>query len=74
MYYKRLAALSTGTNNLFLNNPDLYLFACLAEAGILIGPDSRIPIWETKYQKILASVNGMSENAEYFGGSLRTRI
>jgi len=73
VYYKRLAALSTGVNNLFTNNPDLYLFACLAEAGILIGPDSRIPIWEQKYQKILADVNGMSKNAEYFGSSLRMR-
>lgn len=74
VYYRRLPALSTGVNNLFLNNPDLYLFACLAEAGILIGPDSRIPIWESKYKSILDSVNGLSRNSEYAGGSLQIKL
>jgi len=74
VYYKRLAALSSAAHALFTNNPDLYLFGCLAETAILIGPDPRIPLWEQKYQKILSDVNGHSKNSEYAGGTLRMRI
>ena len=74
VYYKKLAALSSGVNNLFTNNPDLYLFACLAESSIRIGADPRIAIWEQKYQKILADVNGYTKSAEYQGGNLRMRL
>lgn len=74
VYYKKLTALSTTVHNLFLNNPDLYLFCCLAESSILIGNDSRIPLWESKYQKILSDVNGTDKNSEYAGGSLQVRL
>jgi hypothetical protein len=74
VYYKRLAALSSGVHNLFLNNPDLYLFACLAEAEVLIGKDSRIPLWEAKYQRILLSANSLDANSEMASGSLRIRV
>ena len=74
IYWKRLGAVSSSAHNLYTNNPDLYLFACLAEAEILIGKDSRIPLWEAKYKKILSDVNGMSQVAEYSGASLRMRL
>lgn len=67
IYYKKLPALSSGVHNLFSNNPDLYLFATLAESSILIGPDTRIALWEQKYRKILEDVNAFSKNSEYFG-------
>lgn len=73
VYYKKLAALSTTDHALFTNNPDLYLFACLAESEILIGRDSRIQIWEAKYQKILADVNGLDNREDVSGGSIRMR-
>ncbi len=74
VYYKRLAALSTTAHALFTNNPDLYLFACLAESTILIGRDDRIPLWESKYQKILNDVNGHSRAEEASGSPLQMRI
>jgi hypothetical protein len=74
VYYKRLGALSSGVHALFTNNPDLYLFGCLAESAILIGQDSRIALWEQKYQKILNDVNNASRNSEYGGGNLRMRL
>ena len=74
VYYKKLGALSSAVHDLYTNNPDLYLFGCLAEAEILIGKDSRIALWETKYQNILSSVNGVDKNSELGGGTLRVRI
>lgn len=74
VYYKRLAALSTGVHALFTNNPDLYLFACLAESNILIGLDSRLQIWEAKYQKILNDVNGYDRAEGASGSSLQMRL
>jgi hypothetical protein len=74
VYWKKLAALSTGVHNLFLLNPDLYLFGCLAESAILIGNDKRIPLWEQKYQSILAAVNGHARQEDVSGGSLSMRI
>lgn len=73
VYYKILAALSGNLHNLFLNNPDLYLFACLAEADLVIGRDPRVPIWEAKYQKILNDVNNMAVNEDTSGSTLQMR-
>ena len=72
--YIKAGTLSSSVYDLFTNNPDLYLFGCLAEAAVVIGPDTRIPIWEAKYQRILTDLNGMSQMAEYAGGPLRMRI
>lgn len=73
VYYKKLAALSTTNHALFTNNPDLYLFGCLAESTILIGRDDRIPLWEGKYQKILADVNGYARAEDASGSPIRMR-
>ena len=73
-YYKRFAALSTAVHALFTANPDLYLFGCLAESGILIGQDARIPLWESKYQKILMDVNGEDDREDHSGSTLRMRV
>lgn len=72
--YGRLTALATGTNALFLANPDLYLLGCLAESAILVGPDSRIPIWEQKYQRCLSEVNGEDDDEDHSGGSLQIMV
>ena len=73
VYYKRLAALSSGVHALFTNNPDLYLFGCLAEAGILVGQDKRIQLWEAKYNKILNDVNGYDRQSETGRAGLQMR-
>jgi hypothetical protein len=74
IYYVRLAALSAGANALFTANPDLYLFACLAESEIIIGRDARIPIWEAKYGKVLQQVNGEDATEGSSGSGLRMRV
>lgn len=74
-YYKSPTAISgAALNELFSTNPDLYLFACLAEADILIGNDKRIQMWEAKYQKILMLVNGVDQAEIGSGSSLQMRV
>lgn len=74
VYYKKLGALSSTAHALFTNNPDLYLFACLAESTILIGRDDRIPVWEAKYQKILSDVNGYARAEDASGSPIAMRL
>jgi len=74
VYYRKFAPLSSSLNNQFLNNPDLYLFACLAESEILIGRDQRIPVWEAKFNRILADVNGLNRAEDNSGSTLRMRL
>jgi len=58
-YYKRLTVVSSSANALFTNNPDLYLFAALAESqSFLVGQEKRILLWTQKRNEILAMVNG----------------
>lgn len=69
-YYRTPGTLSTGVYDLFTNNPDLYLYACLAETAPFLKDDKRIPIWETQYQKIKNQV--LSDDVNYrYGGRLQ---
>lgn len=50
-YYKRFSAISGGTNTLLTTYPELWLYASLVEVAPLIRDDTRLQIWEAKYQK-----------------------
>jgi hypothetical protein len=75
-YYARLPDLDASTlpsNALFAAEPDLFIYAALAESGGLFGHenDSRIPLWEQKYQLARDRVNGAKSRAAYSGGRLQ---
>ena len=72
-YFKRLSAVQTSVNTLFTNNPDLYLFACLAETDLVLGRDPRVGIWESKYKIVKELVNGEANGAR-FGGNVSVRL
>lgn len=72
-YYTHLTAVQTTINALFTANPDLYLYACLVESEPLLGRDSRVPLWEAKYQMIKAQVNGEADKSHY-SGNLAVRV
>lgn len=75
-YYKKFDALSdsTTTNWLLTNSPDAYLFGSLAEASPFIrANDSRIALWEAKYQAAIAELNRESDRAVYSGGAMQMR-
>lgn len=66
-YYKHLTAVQTSANPLFTANPDLYLFACLAESEPVLGRDPRIAIWESKYRMVKEIVNGEASRSRFSG-------
>ena len=67
-YYKRQGPLSSGTYNLFTNNPDLYLFATLAESELVFGRDERVAGWTQKRNEIAQAVNTEAKNIAASGG------
>ena len=75
VYYKQLTGISgAAVNALFTTNPDLYLFACLAEGVMVVGQDPRVQIWEARYQRILSDVNGADKAEDSSGSSLQMRV
>lgn len=69
-YYRKPGTLSSAVYNLFTNNPDLFLFASLAEAAPFLKDDKRVELWEAKYQNIRNEVNKQYEKTR-FGGPLQ---
>jgi hypothetical protein len=67
-YYKRQGPLSSSVYDLFSNNPDLYLFAALAEAEGYVGKDDRIPLWTTKRDQIAMDINKEAQGIMASGG------
>lgn len=67
-YYKRQGPLSSSTYNLFTNNPDLFLFAALAESEPVFGRDQRVVLWKAKRDEIAAAVNNEARNIAASGG------
>ena len=67
-YYKRQGPLASGVYDLFTNNPDLYLFAALAEAEPYVGKDNRIAIWERKRDMIAHDINTEAQGIAASGG------
>lgn len=72
VYYKKLDALSGSslTNWFTINAPDLLLFASLTEAKEFIEDDSRIELWERKYQQAADRIRREDEQEEFSGSPL----
>jgi len=70
-YYKNIGPLSASDHALFTDNPDLYLFASLAESEPFLKNDKRVALWEAKYQKIKNDVNGLAEREDFSGSDLQ---
>ena len=71
VYYKNIGPLSSSAHALFTDNPDLYLWASLAEAEPYMKNDKRIMLWETKYKAIKDAVNGLAEREDFSGSDLQ---
>jgi len=67
-YYKRQGPLSSAVYLLFLNNPDLYLFATLCEAEPFMKNDKRIPVWRDKRDAIAVDINTEAQGIAFSGG------
>jgi hypothetical protein len=64
-YYKHMPTIyavapddqTVSTNALFLANPDLYLWACMAETMPFLVNDKRVPLWISKRDGIIDDIN-----------------
>jgi len=73
IYYAQPTSIQSTANALFLANPDLYLFASLAEATPYIKNDTRIPVWESKYATIVNDLHEADADEYNSGGGLEVR-
>lgn len=74
IYYKRLTAISaSGVNELFTNNPDLYLYATLAESKMFVMDESRVLLWEAKRDQLIKQVNDEAK-ASHYGSNMAVRL
>lgn len=69
-YYARPGTLSSAVYTMFTNNPDLYLYAALAETAPFLKDDKRVALWEAQYQKVKSQVLN-NEEGYRFGGRLQ---
>jgi hypothetical protein len=72
-YYARPGTLATAVYDLFTNNPDLYLYATLAETAPFLKDDARVGLWEAQYQKVKKQVMQDAESYR-FGGRLQITV
>ena len=72
-YYKRPTTILSEPNDLFLANPDLYLFAALSETEAFIKNDKRIAIWQARRDQIIQDINEEGDESDE-SGSLQTTV
>ena len=58
---------TTDTNEVLRIAADVYLHGALMEASAYLGQDSRIPVWQARYQEELAQIQQQAAEAEYAG-------
>lgn len=71
VYYQNIGPLSSSAHAMFTDNPDLYLWAALAETEPFLKNDKRVGLWEAKYLTIKNDVNGLAEREDFSGSDLQ---
>lgn len=76
VYYKKLDALSVSntSNWLVTDVPDLILFASLCEAAPFLQDDTRVALWEKKYEQIKRRVQVNDEQEEFSGSPIQVTV
>jgi len=72
-YYQRIPALSitTTTNWLIADAPDVYLFACLVESERFLRNPEGVLAWETMLRQAIDSLVGSDRRGRWMGGPQR---
>lgn len=65
VYYAKPTSIASSANTLFVANPDVYLYASLAEAEAYIKNDKRIALWIAKRDSIVRDINGEADEGRY---------
>lgn len=76
VYYRSGTSMaSTSTiNSIFTAHPELFLMAAASESEAFIGMDSRIPVWEAKFQQLLNIANQAAKDEDLSGSALSGRL
>jgi hypothetical protein len=75
-YYRKvtpLAGSASGTNWLLADNPDIYLYATLAEAAPYVRDDARVAFWRAELERRLEDFHQSVSNTQ-FSGRMRQMI
>lgn len=68
--YDNLAEANISANTLYQKEPDLFLYAALAESGEFFPVGARLQVWESKYRGIVDTLNNAKNRAAYSGGRI----
>lgn len=72
-YWKNLGPVSSAAHALFTSNPDLYLFAALAETAPYLKDDPRVQMWMAKRNEIASQINQYANRARS-GDGMSVRV
>lgn len=69
VYYQKFPSiLSTSTNGLISDHPDLWLFACLCEFEPFLENDERVMLWKSKRDEAALNINGEDSRWQNWAG------
>lgn len=76
LYYKKLPALSSATNTLFTDNPDLFLYGALMHAAPFTGAEdaARMQMFAGLFETAVARAQQQSDRSRYSGAPLVMRV
>jgi hypothetical protein len=74
IYYAEPTLMTSTINSLFSEYPDLYFWAVLSESEPFLGRDSRVAIWEGKFQQALQQANQQDKDEQYSGSPLSATV
>lgn len=73
-YYKKLPALSTATNWIMTNKPDMYLFAALIEASTFVQDDANAQKYHGLYMSAATGLVMAEKRARFSGAPLKISV
>ena len=65
VYYAKPTSIQSSANSLFVANPDLYLYAALAEANAYVKNSNWIMLWEGKRDRAIRDINNEADEGRY---------
>jgi len=72
-YWRKLDPLSDSntTNWMLEDHPDIYLYGSLLESAPFLKDDTRVAVWERRYEQALEELHALTQDNQFGGGSSR---
>ena len=75
IYYARFPSLITSSTNwLMTNHPNIYLFACLIEAMFYTQDQAQMTVFTQRYQAELQQLQNVDDRSTHSGSALRVKV